>query len=87
VFKTGNYNLVPILSSMVGLVSSICWLMYSLTKSDAIDINIFIPNAMGIVLLIIQVVVWIHFYNKKKKSDEEENFISNDEEKTPGNKL
>ena len=55
--------------------------MYSLTKSDAIDINIFIPNALGIFLLIIQIVVWIHFYNKKK-NDEKENLITRNDEET-----
>lgn len=49
-----------------------------------------IPNALGIVLLIVQIIVWIHFYNKKKDSEEKENLITptpRDDEKVYGNKL
>lgn len=45
--------------------------MFSITKFDAIDYSIFVPNVMGIVLFIIQIIIWVHFYNLKKKEDGE----------------
>lgn len=71
---------MPIVSSLVGLASSVCWLMYSLTKKDAPDWNILIPNGLGILLLIFQIGVWIHFYKKKKSGDEKDNLMTGGEE-------
>lgn len=40
--------------------------MYSLTKVDAIDFNIFIPNALGLIFNIIQSGVWYKYYKKNQ---------------------
>ena len=66
VFKTGNYDLIPIYSSIIALLNSICWLIYGISLKD---INVILPNASGVVLALIQIFVWNVFYNKKKNNN------------------
>lgn len=81
VFKTENHNLLPIVSIIVCFFNCIFWLIYSLTKFDAIDYKIFIANALGLVFSMIQFFIWLYYYRKQgyrttletKLVDEEEN--------------
>ncbi len=66
VFKTGNYDLIPIYSSIIALLNSICWLIYGISLKD---VNVILPNASGVVLALIQIFVWNVFYNKKKNNN------------------
>lgn len=66
VFKTGNYNLIPIYSSIIALLNSICWLTYGIYLND---INVILPNGAGVVLALIQIIVWNVFYNKQKNNN------------------
>ena len=68
VFKTRNHNLIPIFSTIGGFFCSLCWLMFCIYKSDR---NLMIPNALGLLCAIIQVIVYLVFYCKKRS---EENF-------------
>ena len=68
VFKTRNHNLIPIFSTIGGFFCSLCWLMFGIYKSDR---NLMIPNALGLLCAIIQVIVYLVFYCKKRS---EENF-------------
>lgn len=43
--------------------------MYSLTKFNAVDYAICIPNLMGIGLFAFQILVWLYFYKKKQNND------------------
>ncbi len=72
VFKTKNYNLMPIFSIVGAFLASSCWLLYG---SLDYEINVIIPNALGVVFSIIQLVVYFYFYCKKKT---EEKIIEND---------
>ena len=73
VFKTRQYNLIPIFSTIGGLFCSLCWLMFGIYKGDT---NLVIPNALGLFFAILQVIVYIVFYCKKKS---EENFDLDDD--------
>ena len=73
VFKTRQYNLIPIFSTIGGLFCSLCWLMFGVYKGDT---NLIIPNALGLFFAILQVIVYIIFYCKKKS---EENFDLDDD--------
>ena len=73
VFKTRQYNLIPIFSTIGGLFCSLCWLMFGVYKGDT---NLIIPNALGLFFAILQVIVYIVFYCKKKS---EENFDLDDD--------
>ena len=68
VFKTKKYNLIPIFSTIGGFFCSLCWLMFGIYKGDK---NLIIPNALGLLCAIAQVVVYYVFYCKKRR---EENF-------------
>jgi solute carrier family 50 protein (sugar transporter) len=63
VCKTGNYDLIPIYSCIVSVFNCISWFIHGLFLED---INIIIPNGSGIVLAIVQVLVWGVFYKKNK---------------------
>ena len=72
VCKTGNYQLIPIWSTIGAAACSGCWLMYGVYLSD---FKIIIPNGLGILCAFIQAVVFIIFKikSKKEKKSEEEN--------------
>lgn len=73
VFKTRQYNLIPIFSTIGGFFCSLCWLMFGIYKEDR---NMIIPNALGLFFAILQVIVYLIFYCKKKN---EENFDLDDD--------
>ena len=68
VFKTRNHNLIPIFSTIGGFFCSLCWLMFGIYIGER---NLMIPNALGLLCAIIQVIVYLVFYCKKRN---EENF-------------
>ena len=69
VCRTGSYELIPIWSTIGGLACSGCWFMYGVYVSD---IYVIIPNALGILCSIVQVVVYLIFRGKKKNKVVEE---------------
>ena len=75
VFKTKQYKLIPIFSTIGGLSCSLCWLIYALYL---LDINMIIPNALGLFFAILQIIVYLIFYCKIKK---DENFDIEDDDK------
>ena len=70
VFVTGNYELIPIYSSIIAMFNSICWLLYGIALKD---VNVVIPNAAGVLLCVIQIFVWKIFYDKSKKKNQNDN--------------
>ena len=61
VIKEKNYNLIPIYTAYVSLASTSCWVAYGIFITD---INVIFPNIIGLILAIIQIVI---FQNYKKK--------------------
>ncbi len=61
VIKEKNYNLIPIYTAYISLVSTSCWVVYGIFITD---INVIFPNFIGLILAIIQIVI---FQNYKKK--------------------
>jgi hypothetical protein len=90
--KTEKYELLPIESSIVGLLCSISWFTYSFL--DKFDINITIPNGLGnlillikigIIFSVINIVVWVYYYKKAKDMRPHfEKFMSQDEKISSG---
>ena len=79
VCKTGNYKLIPIFSTIGAFVCSACWMMYGIYQND---INIIIPNALGLLSAIIQVIVYLIFKHKYGDTHEDgikENLNDNDD--------
>ena len=65
VCKTGNYKLIPIWSTLGGTACSACWMMYGVYL---VDWNQIIPNGLGVIFSIIQIIVF--FFYKIKNGNE-----------------
>lgn len=68
VFRTSNYKLIPIFSSIGGALCSLCWLVYGIVINN---LNTYIPNALGLFFAILQIVLYIIYYVKVKNEAEE----------------
>ena len=68
VFKTGNYKLIPIWSTIGGTACSACWMIYGIYL---VDWNQIIPNALGVIFSIIQIIVFL-FYKLKNGNEVKE---------------
>jgi len=44
-FKTGDYNILPIHITIIGMCSATCWLSYGILNK--MDWNMIIPNLLG----------------------------------------
>ena len=75
VFKTKNYKLMPIFSIIGAFFSAMCWLIYG---TFDYDLNVIIPNALGVMLSFVQLIVYYYFYYLKRA---EEKFVDNDDDK------
>ena len=64
VFKTKDYKLMPIFSIIGGFLCSGCWLIYGIFD---FEINVVIPNGLGVLFSIIQLIVYFYFYCLMKK--------------------
>ncbi len=63
VITTKDYKLIPIFSTAGGFLCSLCWFMYGLISQD---INLIIPNGLGLFFAILQIVVYLFYYFKSK---------------------
>ena len=62
-----NIKYIPIYSVILGLVNSICWLIYAIcSKKYDIYYTILIAQGVGFVLGIFQIVIYIKYYFKYK---------------------
>ena len=66
--RTGNYNLIPIWSTIGGGICAIAWGIFGLYKSDW---NLAIPNILGTIFSILQLIIYL-IYRKKAKAKEKE---------------
>jgi len=64
-FKSGDYNILPIHITIIGLFCSTSWLLYGILNGQ--DWNIIVPNLLGEIFGIITMMCWIFFYNKARK--------------------
>jgi hypothetical protein len=72
VFKTGNHKLIPIISSIVGLLCSCDWTIYGFYIDDW---NVIIPNILGIVFSIVNISTWLYFYQKNKVNPQTDTLV------------
>ena len=64
VFKTKNYKLMPIFSIIGAFLCTGCWIIYG---TIIYEINVLIPNGLGMLFAIIQLIVYFYFYCSTKK--------------------
>lgn len=79
VCKESNYKLIPIVTTVLGCVTSFGWLCFGILIHD---INCIIPNAISVVMALFNTSIWIYFYctkkDKDKKDENEEEMIETD---------
>lgn len=68
VCKTGDVSLLPITSCALGLVCSSSWFMVGVFLSN---VKCMVPNGIGILLSILQIIVWFMNRNNKVKKEGE----------------
>ena len=79
--EKNNYFLIPIYTAWVSLFSTSCWVTYGIMITD---VYLMIPNIIGIILAIIQIVIYIIFKKKYPTIEEREKDTSTiDIENTP----
>ena len=77
VFRTGDVSLIPIWSTIGGTACSSCWLIYGIYQND---LNLIIPNLLGVLASIVQIVVYLIFRGKSINKNENQEQENNDNE-------
>ncbi len=63
-FKTGNYNIIPIHITIIGIFNASSWLIYGILNN--MDWNIIIPNSLGDLFGLVTLISWIYYFRKAK---------------------
>ena len=74
VCREKNYSLIPIVTTVLGCISSFGWLVFGILISDY---NVIIPNTISVLIALFNTLVWFYFYcgskkEKKGKTEEKE---------------
>ena len=64
--KGGSYQLIPIWSTLGGILCSTSWMCYGIYQKDELLI---IPNALGVAASIVQIVVFFVYKHKQKNAE------------------
>ena len=66
VCREKNYSLIPIVTTVLGCISSFGWLVFGLMINDY---NVIIPNTISVLIALSNSLIWFYFYctTKKKK--------------------
>lgn len=76
VIKTGNYKLIPMFTTIISALCTLCWFLYGVITFSYPYI---IPNAIGLFFSVLNTSVWAYFYINREKYEKNEN--DNEEEK------
>ena len=89
VCRTGNYTLIPIVTSILNLANSFCWFIYGLGQSD---FSIWVPNIIGMFLGAVQISFWAIYrakagghWDPEEHKDDNANNNANDEKPVENN--
>ena len=66
VCREKNYSLIPIVTTVLGCISSFLWLVFGLLIKD---FNVIIPNTISVLIALFNTSIWFYFYctTKEKK--------------------
>ena len=73
VIREKNHKLIPISTTIVGIICSGGWLLFGIIVND---INCIIPNLIGLISSIFNTFIWILFYVKAKIEKKRHQFYS-----------
>jgi len=92
VCKTGNYNLLPIVTIIVSLVNTFCWTCYGIGTGY---LQTWLPNTLGLLFGIIEIILYFVYRkkcnghwvdpNKAQEDENKENEENNNNEQTEEN--
>ena len=73
VCREKNYSLIPIVTTVLGCISSFLWLVFGILINDY---NVMIPNTISVLIALFNTSIWFYFYcitkEKKEKTKEKE---------------
>lgn len=69
VMREKNYNLIPIYSAFISSIATSCWVVYGIFMTD---INVIFPNFIGIILALLQIIIFTRYKKKYTTIDEKE---------------
>lgn len=88
VIRTGNYNLIPIVTTTFGFLCGFCWFVFGLLKNRYL---MYVPNGLGLILSLLQIIVFTIMYNKHKgesfAQEEEQSSALTDDKNSVGKGL
>ena len=61
VIKTYNYKILPVEISICAFICSLCWTIYGVYLND---FKVIVPNLLGIVFSLVQIIVFIYSYSQ-----------------------
>ena len=76
IIKQGNFKSISIINSILGFLSSGCWLSYGILINN---IKSIIPNGIGFIVSIIHIAIWTFFYLRMKSDDDKNEKLNNNE--------
>ena len=75
VCRERNYSLIPIVTTMLGAITSLGWLIFGIML---MDVNVIIPNTLSVFISSVNSLIWLYFYcttEEKKEIKEEEDEV------------
>ena len=75
VCRERNYSLIPIVTTMLGAITSLGWLIFGIML---MDVNVIIPNTLSVFISSVNSLIWFYFYcttEEKKEIKEEEDEV------------
>ena len=76
VIRTLNYKLIPIWTSVIGLIASFGWVVFGAVKRD---VNCLVPNGIGFAFSVLNTFVWLYAYLKSKSNNNNNKYDEIDE--------
>lgn len=77
VCQTKDYKYLPIGSSIAGLASSTSWFIYGIGTNE---FSLILPNGLGLCFSIVQIIVFIMYYDKSKSKSDKIGLIEDNNE-------
>ncbi|CAB4280816.1 unnamed protein product [Prunus armeniaca] len=76
VIKTKSVKYMPFYLSLASLLNGVVWVVYALLK---FDINMLIPNGLGAISGVIQLILYATFYRTTRWDDDDDEINSRSE--------